>query len=145
MDTTTTSAGSTTVTRTPVNPWAWQEPLGYSQGVLVSNASRTLWAAGQGPMSADGALLHEGDIAGQARVTMDNVAAVLAGAGMTLADVVRYDVHTTDLAGYFQHGHAEVAGRFAAAGVVPAGGIATEVPALSVPGMLVEVTVVAVD
>ena len=96
-------------------------------------------------MAADGGLLHAGDVAGQARATMDNVETVLAAAGMALSDVVRYDVHTTDLAAYFQHGHAEVAGRFAAAGVVPAGGIATEVPALAVPGMQVEVTVVAVD
>lgn len=128
-----------------INPWSWQDALGYAQGVLVTHARRTLYAAGQGPMDAEGRLVHEGDVGAQARLTMDNVEAVLHEAGMTLADVVRYDIHTTDLQDYFVHGHAEVVKRFAEAGVVPAGGIATEVPALSVPGMLVEVTVIAAD
>lgn len=106
---------------------------------------RTLYAAGQGPVAPDGRLLHEGDVAGQARQAMDNVETVLAAAGMSLSDVVRYDVHATDLQDYFMHGHAEVAKRFAEAGVVPAGGIATEVPALAIPGMQVEITVIACD
>ena len=128
-----------------INPWSWQDDYGYSQGVLVVQPQRTLYAAGQGPVDADGRLLHEGDVAAQARRTMDNVEAVLDAAGMSLSDVVRYDIHATDLHDYFVHGHAEVVKRFSEAGVVPAGGIATEVPALSIPGMLVEVTVVASD
>ena len=47
-------------------------------------------------------------------------------AGMTLADVVRYDIHATDLQDYFMSGgHEQVAKRFAQAGNIPAGGIAT--------------------
>ncbi len=126
-----------------INPWSWQDELGYSQGVLVENATRTLYAAGQGPVDANGGLVHESDVAGQASQTMDNVEAVLEAAGMTLADVVRYDIHTTNLQDYFVFGHAEVVKRFAEAGVIPAGGIATEVPALAIPGMQVEVTVIA--
>lgn len=126
-----------------INPWTWQENHGYSQGVLVVQSQRTLYAAGQGPVDADGGLLHEGDVVAQARHTMDNVDTVLAAAGMSLSDVVRYDIHTTDLQDYLIHGHAEVAKRFAEAGVVPAGGIATEVAALAIPGMQVEVTVIA--
>lgn len=130
-------------THETVNPWTWQDALGYSQGILVTAPRQTLYVAGQGPMDADGALLHAGDVAGQAAAAMDNVETVLAAAGMTLADVVRYDLHVTDLQDYFVHGHQHVAGRFAAAGVVPAGGIATQVPALAVPGMAVEITVIA--
>ena len=126
-----------------INPWSWQDDHGYSQGVLVEQPKRTLYAAGQGPVDADGRLLHEGDVGAQARLAMDNVEAVLEAAGMSLADVVRYDIHTTNLQDYFVLGHAEVAKRFAEAGVVPAGGIATEVPALALPGMQVEVTVIA--
>lgn len=74
---------------------------------------------------------------------MDNVETVLVAAGMALADVVRYDVYVTDLADYFAHGHAHVAKRFAEAGVVPAGGIAAQVSSLAVPGMAVEITVIA--
>lgn len=126
-----------------INPWTWQDAQGYSQGVLVTQPARTLYAAGQGAITAEGALACEGDMAGQARLAMDNVETVLEAAGMTLEDVVRYDVHVTDLGDYFAHGHEHVAKRFAAAGVVPAGGIAAEVSALAVPGMAVEVTVVA--
>ena len=130
--------------RRVVNPWTWQDQLGYSQGVLVSGPQQTLYAAGQGPMDADGNLVHVGDVAGQAARAMDNVEAVLASAGMTLADVVRYDVHATDLPDYFANGgHEQVAQRFGRLGTFPAGGIATEVPALAVPGMAVEVTVIA--
>jgi len=129
---------------TTINPWTWQDQLGFSQGVLVESPARTLYAAGQGPVDGDGALVHEGDVAAQARTAMDNVEAVLEAAGMTLADVVRYDLYVTDLQGYFvDGGHAEVVKRFAEARVVPAGGIATQVMALAIPGMQVEVTVIA--
>lgn len=128
---------------TTINPWSWNEQHGYSQGVLVENPARTLYAAGQGSIDADGNLVHEGDVAKQAALTMDNVEIVLAAAGMTLADVVRYDIYTTDLETYFMQGHGEVAGRFAQAGVVPAGGIATQISALAVPGMQVEIGVTA--
>lgn len=128
-----------------INPWTWQDQLGYSQGVLVEQARRTLYAAGQGPMDAAGNLVHEGDVGAQAKLAMDNVETVLGAAGMSFSDVVRYDIHTTDLQSYFIHGHVEVVKRFAEAGVVPAGGIATEVPSLAVPGMQVEITVIAAE
>ena len=127
-----------------INPWTWQDQLGYAQGVLVTEPRQTLYAAGQGSMDADGNLLHDGDVAGQAAQAMDNVETVLAAAGMTLADVVRYDIHATDLQDYFMSGgHEQVAKRFGQAGNIPAGGIATQVPALAVPGMAVEITVIA--
>ncbi len=127
-----------------VNPWTWQDQLGYSQGILVTEPRQTLYAAGQGPMDAEGNLVHDGDVAGQAALAMDNVETVLAAAGMTLADVVRYDIHATDLRDYLMAGgHEQVAKRFAQAGNVPAGGFAVQVPALAVPGMAVEITVIA--
>jgi len=127
-----------------INPWTWQDQLGYSQGLLVEHPTQTLYAAGQGSIDTDGNLVHEGDVAGQTARAMDNVETVLAAAGMTLADVVRYDIHATDLQDYFMSGgHEQVAKRFAQAGNVPAGGIATQVPALAVPGMAVEITVTA--
>ena len=126
-----------------INPWTWQENFGFSQAVLVEAPSQTMYVAGQGPIDADGNLVHEGDMAGQSALTMDNVETVLAAGGMTLGDVVRYDVHTTSLQDYFTNGAEQVVKRFAQAGIIPAGGIATEVPALAVPGMAVEVTVIA--
>jgi len=127
-----------------INPWTWQDAHGYSQAVLVTEPRQTLYVAGQGSIDAEGNLVHEGDVAGQAALTMDNVETVLAAAGMTLADVVRYDIYTTDLQDYFvSGGHEQVAKRFDQAGNVPAGGIATQVQALAMPGMAVEITVTA--
>lgn len=126
-----------------INPWTWQERFGFSQGILVEDPQQTLYVAGQGPISADGDLVHEGDIAGQVSATVDNAEAVLAQAGMTLADVVRYDVHTTSLQDYFAHGAEQVVKRFAEAGNIPSGGIACQVVALAVPGMQVEISMIA--
>ena len=42
-----------------INPWTWQEPLGFSQGVLVAEPRRTLYAAGQGPVDATGSLTDD--------------------------------------------------------------------------------------
>ncbi len=129
---------------TTINPWTWQDQLGFSQAVLVTEPRQTLYAAGQCPIDPDGNLVHAGDVAAQARYTMDNIETVLEAAGMTLSDVVRYDLYVTDLQDYFSSGaHGEVVKRFAEAGVVPAGGIATQVSALTVPGMALEVTVTA--
>jgi enamine deaminase RidA (YjgF/YER057c/UK114 family) len=126
-----------------INPWTWQDRLGFSQAVLVEGPQQTMYVAGQGSIDPDGNLVHEGDMAGQVSVTMDNIETVLAAGGMTLADVVRYDVHTTSLQDYFTQGAEQLVKRFAHADNIPAGGIATEVPALAVPGMSVEVTVTA--
>ncbi len=128
----------------PINPWPWSEPLGYSQGMLVKHPRETLYVAGQGSIDEDGNIVHVGDVVAQTQRAMDNVETVLRAAGMTLADVVNWDVHATDLQNYFMSGaHEQAAKRFAKAGVLPAGGIAAESPALALPEMLVEITVTA--
>lgn len=126
-----------------INPWTWQEALGYSQAVLAPPGRRTLHLAGQCSIDAEGVPVHIGDVAGQAGQCMDNVEKVLAAAGMTLADVVRYDLYVTDLQRYFAAGHEQVVARFAGVGVLPAGGICAQVSALAVPGLEVEVVVTA--
>jgi enamine deaminase RidA (YjgF/YER057c/UK114 family) len=129
--------------RQTINPWTWQDAFGFSQAVLVEAPQQTLYVAGQGPISPDGALVHEGDLAGQAVATMDNLETVLAEGGMTLADVVSYAVHTTSLEDYFSQGAEQVVKRFAQAGNVPSGAIACQVVALAVPGMAVEISAIA--
>ena len=126
-----------------INPWTWQDALGYSQAVLVTQPHQTLYAAGQGSVDADGAPVAEGDMAGQATQAMDNVEAVLEAAGMDLSDVVRWDVYATDLQRYLIEAHGTVVKRMGASGRFPAGGIATEVTALAMPHMLLEIVVVA--
>jgi enamine deaminase RidA (YjgF/YER057c/UK114 family) len=125
-----------------VDPWPWTAALGFASGMLVPTPARTLYLAGQAALDASGAVVAAGDMAGQLARTMDNVETVLAAAGMTLSDVVRYDVYTIDMAAYFAAA-GELVGRFAAAGVVPCGGIAAQVTGLAMPGLMVEVVCTA--
>ena len=107
------------VERTTVNPWEWSLELGYNQGEIVSGHGRTLYCAGQTAMSGDGKPQHEGDMAAQLALSLDNLAAVLGAAGMSLANLVRLNVYTTDVDLLFQH-YGVLAARLGAAGVAPA-------------------------
>lgn len=106
------------IERTAVNPWPWSLALGYHQGELVSGQARTLYCSGQGAMGADGQPRSAGDLAAQLSLSLDNVEAVLAEAGMSLANVVRLTVYTTDVDALFEH-DGILAGRLAAAGASP--------------------------
>jgi enamine deaminase RidA (YjgF/YER057c/UK114 family) len=80
-------------------------------------------------------------MAAQVAQALDNVAALLAKAGFRFADVVRYDVHTTDVDAYLA-ASGPVAERFGER--LPAGGILCQVARLAMPPLLVEITVTAV-
>jgi enamine deaminase RidA (YjgF/YER057c/UK114 family) len=86
-----------TLTRTPINPWAWSQAFGFNQGELVEGASRVLVLSGQAAAAADGSPQHVGDLPAQTSLAVDNIEAVLREAGMTLANVVRINVFTTDV------------------------------------------------
>lgn len=128
--------------RTSVNPVTWSAPMGFDQGVVVSGASRTLYVSGQTAMSADGVPQHEGDVAAQLGLSLDNLEAVLAGAGMSLADVVRLTVYATDVDALMPH-YGVLAGRLGAAGVAPPTTM-LGVVRLAVPGQVVELEATAV-
>lgn len=83
--------------RTPVNPWPWSLPLGYNQAELITGASRQLICAGQTAVDATGAPQHPGDMRGQLALALDNLDAVLAAAGMSLAQIIRLNVYATDV------------------------------------------------
>ena len=89
--------------RTPVNPWPWSLNHGYNQAELVEGATQHLICAGQTGVDATGAPQHSGDMRGQIGLALDNLAAVLAAAGMGLANVVRLTVYTTDVDLALQH------------------------------------------
>jgi len=84
-----------------VNPWKWQDPLGFVQGHEVTAAHRVLYCAGQVSVDLDGKPLHAGDFRGQLNRVIDNLEQVLSQAGFSLPDVVRLNIYTTDLEGFF--------------------------------------------
>ena len=63
--------------RTAVNPVTWSQELGFNQGELVSGHTRTLFVSGQTAMSPDGRPEHDGDVAAQLALAVDNLEAVL--------------------------------------------------------------------
>ncbi len=128
--------------RTAINPVLWSQELGFNQGELVEGASRTLFISGQTAMSPEGAPLHEGDTAAQLALSLDNVESVLAGAGMTLANLVRLTVYTTDVDALLPH-YGVLAERLGVAGAAPATTM-LEVRGLAVPGQRVELEGTAV-
>lgn len=80
-----------------VNPWTWQEQFGFNHGHEVTGPARTLYLAGQVSLDDDGELVHEGDMAGQVNKSIDNIETILSAAGMSLSDVVRLTIYTTDV------------------------------------------------
>jgi enamine deaminase RidA (YjgF/YER057c/UK114 family) len=124
--------------RTAVNPVDWSTELGFDQGELVSGQTRTLYLSGQTAMSPEGKPEHEGDMAAQLALSLDNLEAVLTAAGMTVANLVRLTVYTTDVDGLFPH-YGLLAGRVGRTATTMLG-----VTRLAVPGQLVELEGTAV-
>jgi enamine deaminase RidA (YjgF/YER057c/UK114 family) len=131
-----------TIRRTPVNPWSWSIDLGINQGEVVEGTTRTLYCSGQTAMSAEGVPQHAGDMEAQITMSMDNLEAVLAEAGMTLANVVRLNIYTTDVDAFFGS-YASASERFSAAGVLPTGTL-LGVARLAFPELMVELEATAV-
>jgi enamine deaminase RidA (YjgF/YER057c/UK114 family) len=83
-----------------VNPWTWQDRLGFSQAIEVRGEQRVLYCSGQTAVDSGGKPMHAGDMAKQVNQALDNLETVLTKAGLTLADVVRLNYYTTDLAAF---------------------------------------------
>ncbi|MDA2811620.1 RidA family protein [Nocardiopsis sp. RSe5-2] len=128
--------------RSAVNPVEWSLRFGFNQGEIVSGETRTLYCAGQAATNADGEPQHEGDMAAQLELSLDNLEGVLQEAGMTLADLVRLNVYTTDV-DLLTRNYGALASRLAAAGVRPPSTL-LGVERLAFPTMMVELEGTAV-
>ena len=83
--------------RTAVNPWDWSIKLGYNQAEVIDGATRQVICAGQTAVDENGAPQHPGDMRAQISLALDNLEAVLKGAGMNLGNVVKLGVYATDV------------------------------------------------
>lgn len=83
--------------RKAVNPWEWSLKLGYNQGEIVTGAKRQLTIAGQTAVDSTGAPRHLGDMRAQINLSLDNLEAVLAKAGMDLINITRLGIYVTDV------------------------------------------------
>ncbi|OZC87203.1 enamine deaminase RidA [Rhodococcus sp. 06-412-2C] len=128
--------------RTAVDPVNWSVALGFHQGELVTGHTRTLYCSGQTSTNSDGTPVHEGDMEAQLTLSLDNLDAVLAGAEMSISNVVRLGVYTTDVDLLFQH-YGVLMARLGAAGVAPTTTM-LGVSRLAIPGQMIEIDAIAV-
>jgi enamine deaminase RidA (YjgF/YER057c/UK114 family) len=83
--------------QTAINPHSWTTGLGFDQARLVEGHQRLLLCSGQDAVDADGSPQHPGDMAAQLELALDNLEPIVAAAEMTLGNVVRLNVYTTDV------------------------------------------------
>src|SRR5262245_19913350 len=76
----------------PINPPALYPDARYNYA-MVAPAGRMVYAAGACPIDAEGKVVAPGDLEGQARAALDNLACVLAGAGSGLDQVLKTTVY----------------------------------------------------
>ena len=109
----------------------------YAHAVLTEGAGRILHTSGVVPIAADGSV--PSDLADQAAVVWSNIAAMLADAQMSMADIVSvttYVVVGEDLAPVMAARDAALGGHLAASTLVT-------VPALARPEWRMEIAVIA--
>ena len=125
-----------------INPWKWQDQFAFSQGIEVSNASRTLYCAGQASVDDKGNPMHLGDMRKQIEQAFRNLETVLKASGFELANVVRLNYYTTDVEG-FLNAMDVITSRLTAAKSQPSGAL-LGVAKLAFPGLMVEIEATAV-
>jgi enamine deaminase RidA (YjgF/YER057c/UK114 family) len=130
------------VQRTAVNPWQWSLQVGFNQGEIVEDGQRVLFCAGQTSVDGEGNPMFAGDMPAQISLAVDNLEAVLRGAGMSLANVVRLNIYTTDVDSFIATSGA-LGERTGAAGVAPPGTL-LGVARLAFPELMVELEATAV-
>ena len=89
------------MTKTIINPWQWQDNLGYSQAIEVKNSEGTLYCAGQASMNADGQPVG-GSMLEQIRLSLENVHKVIIQAGYHPANIIRLNFYTTSIPLFFE-------------------------------------------
>ena len=83
--------------RADINPWEWSKAFGFSQAVDISGASRVLLCSGQTATGDDGSPPTTSDMAEQVEQALGNLTTVLSAGGMTMANVVKLTIYTTDV------------------------------------------------
>lgn len=129
--------------RREINPWAWSVEMGFHQAVEVTGSQRTLFCSGQTSVDENGAPLHAGDMLAQVNQALDNLEAVLEQAGMTLSNVARLNMYTTDVDA-LMGGLESVGPRMAQAGLTHCSTL-LGVQRLAFPELMIELEATAVE
>lgn len=128
------------VTKTPINPWTWQDTRGFSQAWRVDQPTTSVHLSGQVSVDADGHLIGADDFELQTRQCFNNLITILDQAGATLADVVKFTIYLTDITRLPEFGRIKAT---YLPGQQPAS-TAVQVAALAMPGLMIELDATAV-
>ncbi|WP_349358338.1 RidA family protein [Stappia sp.] len=122
----------------PVTPTGIAPPFArYSHGIEVPAGHRLLVCSGQLGIAPDGHV--PADVEGQTALCFENIAAILAEAGMDLSDIIRINAYVTDRA--HLPGYMAVRDRFA--GTPPPASTLMIVSGFAREEFVVEVEVIA--
>jgi enamine deaminase RidA (YjgF/YER057c/UK114 family) len=83
--------------RNDINPWEWSKAFGFSQAVELNGFEKVVLFAGQTASDENGAPPATSDMGEQVRIAMGNLQTVLSAAGLSLADIVKITIYTTDV------------------------------------------------
>ena len=118
------------------SPYTWDSPFHYSQATVHNGV---VYVSGQAALGSDGAIVGENDFEAQAHQVFANLKTVLAAAGSDLSKVFKVNIYMTDMTNfptiiecrekYFSQPY-------------PAD-TTVEVTALAIPGLLLEIDVIA--
>ena len=86
-----------------VQPEGWKKPKGYANGVVLSGASKLVFAAGQIAWDTEEKIVGRGDFGAQFEQALKNVVLVLQAAGAKPEHIVRLTVYVTDKQMYSAH------------------------------------------
>ena len=128
------------MTRQQINPWTWQDKLGYSQAWKVDAAQSIVFLAGQAPISPEGQLIGEGDFEAQTRQVFENLSTVLGQSGASFEAIVKMTVYLTDTTKLLDYARVKADYIHGAQPASTAIGVAS----LALPGMMIEVDATAV-
>ena len=123
-----------------VNPWQWQDRVGFSQAWRVDGPGSIVFLAGQAPITSGGELVAAGDFVAQTHQVFENLRTVLDQSGAGFESIVKLVVYVTDTARLPDY--TRIKGEYIP-GAQPAS-TAIGVASLALPGMMIEVDATAV-
>jgi len=118
------------------SPYSWDAPFRYSQATRIGDL---VFVSGQAAVGPEGTVVGEGDFDAQAAQVFANLEAVLAAAGSSLRKVAKVNIYLTDMS-YFPKVLELRERHFAAP--YPAD-TTVEVTGLALPGLMIEIDVIA--
>jgi enamine deaminase RidA (YjgF/YER057c/UK114 family) len=128
------------IERENIFPAGLPKPTGHWTTVTTARPGKLVFISGLTAKDAQGRIVGLGDVAAQTRQVCENLKHAMQAAGGALADIVRVDVFTKEMAG-FEQIHAVRREYF---GPNPPASTMVAVAAFTHPDMLIEINAIAV-